>query len=680
MPNARSYARSFAGGEVTPEFFARFDDLKNQTGLKTCRNAIVKPHGPVSNRGGLRYVAHTKSDGVARLLRFVYSSDQSVAVEMGAYYFRFHTLGATLLASIGGPAYEVAHPYSAADLPQVKYVQSNDVMTLVHPNYPPAELRRHSAIDWEYVVISFVSTLAAPTGVGAVATPAVTSPGTPTTQSYVVTSVKGADESASSSVATCSNNLFDVGAYNTISWTAATGAERYYVYKLENGLYGYLGQTTAVTFTDDNIAPDLSKTPLIASDPFSGAGNYPGAVGYFEQRRFFAGTLNEPAYFWGTRSGTETNLGYSIPGRADDSIRVRIAARERCEIRHIVPLQNFILLTESMEWRVAPAGGDALTPDVSVRPQSGIGCNHVAPAIVNNNILFSAASGGHLCELGFSLNAGGYVTGDLCLRAPHLFDGLSIKDMAYAKSPVSVVWCTSSGGKLLGLTYVPDQEVGAWHQHDTSGGSFEYICAVPENGADVLYATVNRGSMGRFVERMEPRQTTDSELGFFVDCGLSYQGAPATVISGLSHLSGQPIVIIADGGVVDGVSIVAGAITLPDPASTVHVGLRVTCDVETPPAAFMTQGYGQGRPKNVNRVWLRLYKSRAIKIGPSFAALREYTPRTTEPFDSPPALITGEIGLSLTPTWSADGGVCIRHDDPLPFTLLSVTPEHAIGG
>jgi hypothetical protein len=531
-------------------------------------------------------------------------------------------------------------------------------------HYPVTAISGGGAVDYTVTLTLDSTTFGTYTGGG-------------TAQKYVTGGV------SATGIANCSNNLFDAGAYNLIAWSAVPGAQRYYVYKLENGLWGYLGQTTELSFKDDNIAPDLSKTPPIQSNPFTSAGNYPGAVGYYEQRRCFAATVNDPAYFWATRSGTESNLAYSIPGRDDDSIRFRIAARERCEIRHIVPMQNLMLLAESMEWRVLPTGGEVLTPDVALRPQSAIGSGHAPPQIVNNNILFAAARGGHLRELGFNNDAGGYVTGDLCLRAPHLFDDFSIVDTAYGKAPIPVVWCVSSSGKLLGITYVPEQQVGPWHQHDTQDGVFESICTVPENGLDALYAVVARQTANgteRFIERLEPRQSTDDANGFFVDCGLTYDGAPATHFAGLDHLEGKAVVALADGGVVEGLTVSGGAIDLDEAASVVHVGLRITCDIKTLPAAFEVQGYGQGRPKNVNKVWLRLFATRDVKAGPSFDKMTEYKPRTTEPYGSAPDLLTGEIEVSLSPSWSADGGICIRHDAPLPFTLLSITPEFSVGG
>lgn len=480
-------------------------------------------------------------------------------------------------------------------------------------------------------------------------------------------------------VATCYNNLFDTGAFNTIAWTAVAGAQRYNVYKLSNGLFGYIGQTTNLSFVDDNIAADISKTPPLQSDPFSGEGKYPAAVGYFEQRRCFAGTEEEPAYFWATRSATESSLAYSIPPRDDDSIRFRIAARERCAIRHIVPMANLVLLTESSEWRVAPANGEVLTPDVSVRAQSFIGASEAQPAVVNNTLVFAAARGGHVRELAYNSDAGGYINGDLCLRAPHLFDGLEIVDMAYAKSPVPIVWCVSSDGRLLGLTYVPEQEVGAWHWHDTQDGLFESICVVPEGDADVLYAVVNRDGE-RFIERMEPRRSQDDASGFFVDSGLIYLGAPETDFAGLDHLEGKTVSVIADGAVLGEYVVEDGGITIPDPAELVHVGLPITADIETLPLAFEMQGYGQGRPKNINAAWLRFYHSRSVFAGPSFSNLTEYKPRSTEAWGAPPGLIDGEVKISFSPSWSSEGGACIRHSHPLPLTLVGITFEFAVGG
>ena len=836
--NPRMFARSFAGGEVAPDFFGRVDDVKYQTGLQVCRNFVVKPHGPVSNRAGLARVRAVKdSTKKTRIIPFIYAPSQSPIVELGAGYFRFHTFGETLLcpaasawatgvayavgdlrtnggttyycleahtsgATFAGDAakwyaqpasgeYEVPNPYGEDDLAAIRLFQSNDVVTLLHENYPVAELCRFGPTTWVYRLVSFVSALAPPTSLTASATPATTSPGTPTLQSYVVTAVAGRDESQPSStgangqptggyaidgvtnanpgvitvydptatvfalgdqvyvsgvagmtqlnnnyyyvnsftlltsgfpdftiegftmtlkdnvgtpidtsafgvytgggtvarttstagIASCSNNLFDTGAYNTIAWAAVPGAERYYVYKKSNGLFGYIGQTQGLTFTDDNIAADISKTPPILDTTFNTPGYYPAAGGYFEQRRCFGGPVNNVAKFWATRSATESNLSYSIPGRDDDAISFTIAARERQQIRHIVPMANLILLTESGEWRVAPADGSVLTPSVSVRQQSAIGSAVAAPVVVNNNLIFAAARGGHLRELAYNYQVNGYLTGDISLRAPHLFDGYEILDIAYAKAPVPTVWSVSSSGDLIGLTYVPEQEVGAFHRHDTSGGVFEHIAVVPEGAEDVLYAVVKRGNT-RSIERMASRADVALEDGFFVDAGVSQTfGSPVDEITGgIDHLLGSEVAILADGVVLPRQTFTGYPFALGVEATKVTIGLPIEADLQTLPIAVEAEAFAQGRPKNVSEVWLRVYKSSGIKVGPSFDKLVEYRPRTTEPMGSPPALRTREERIGLSPSWSQEGAVCIRHDDPTPLTVVSMTVGFAVGG
>lgn len=682
MANLRFLQRAFSGGEISPEMLGRIDDSKYQSGLSTCRNFIIKPHGPAENRAGFQFVRLVKdSTKKVRLIPFTYSTTQTMVIEIGEGYFRFHTQGATLMD--GGSPYEIANPFTEADLFDIHHVQSADVLTLVHPNHAPRELRRIDSLDWELITIDFSAPIDAPTGL-------IVTTGGATTHiywySYVVTAVSGGgvNESTKSAGGGVTSNLFETGAHNDLTWDAVTGADLYNVYKMQGGLYGYIGQTTGTTFVDDNIAPDLSKAPPIYDNDFVSTGNYPGAVSYFEQRRCFAGTIYEPQKMWLTKSGTESNLSYSLPLRDDDRIEFRVAAREANTIRHIVPLTQLLLLTSSAEWRVTSVNSDAITPStISVRPQSYVGSSNVQPSLINNTLIYGAARGGHVRELAYNWQANGFITGDLSLRATHLFDTFDIVDMAYSKAPVPLVWCVSSNGRLLGLTYVPEQQVGAWHWHDTDG-AFESCTAVAEGSEDVLYVVVRRtinDASVRTVERLHSRQFTDPEDAFFVDCGLTYDGAPADVISGLSHLEGKTVSILADGAVHPQRVVTGGSITLDIEASTVQVGLPITADLQTlPMAAQIDGGFGQGRYKNVNKVWLRVYRSSSIFVGPSNSELTEAKQRTTEPYGSPPALKIGEIEITLTPTWGASGQVFVRQADPLPLTVVSMTAEVALGG
>ena len=683
MAQLRTLQKSFNAGEMSPEMFGRIDDAKYQIGAAKMRNFIPKPQGPCENRAGFAFVREVKdSTKATRLIPFTYSTTQTMVIEVGSGYFRFHTAGATLESS-PGTAYEITNPYAEADLFDLHYVQSADVLTIVHPNYAPRELRRNSALSWTLSTISFASSIAAP---GA---PTVTQAGSTAvkyTYYYVVTAVDadGVSESSASASGNVGSNLFETGCTVTIAWGAVAGASRYNVYKQQGGLYGYIGQTTGLSIVDDNIAPDLGKTPPTYESVFGATGEYPGAVSYFEQRRAFAGTINKPQNIWMTKSGTESNMSYSLPIKDDDRIAFRVAAREANTIRHIVPLTQLLLLTGAAEWRVTSVNSDAITPStISVRPQSYVGASNVQPAIINNTLIYGAARGGHVRELAYNWQANGFITGDLSLRAPHLFDTYDIKDMAYSKAPYPVVWFVSTSGKLLGLTYVPEQQIGAWHQHDTDG-TFESCAVVAEGNEDRLYVVVRRtinGVSKRYVERMASRQFVDQADAFFVDCGLTYDSTPAATISGLSHLEGKTVSILADGAVHPRRVVTSGSITLDNAASTVHIGLPIEADLQTLPMAFqIDNAFGQGRTKNVNAAWLRVYRSSGIFVGPALDRLTEAKQRTTESYGSPPALKSDEIQVVIPPNWGNDGQIFVRQSDPLPLTIASLTLEVEVGG
>ena len=606
MPVTRNFKQAFSGGEISPEMFGRIADNKFQQGAATMRNFIAKPQGPAQNRPGFAFVREVKDSAKStRLIPFTFNTTQTMVLEFGDQYFRFHTQGQTLFYSDGAAwnggtnyvvgsiakqggvnyysktvhsnsqppnatnwyamptnpnVYEIPHPYLEAELFDVNYVQSADVITLVHPNHAPRELRRLGATQWELRVIDFGSPLAAPGGVSSsMYIPASTTTNTDTyvAHEYVVTAVKAnlVDESNQSSATSVNNNIFVTGAKNTITWNAVSGASRYRVYKQQGGIYGFLGETTSTTLVDDNISPDFSRTPPIHENDFVGTGNYPGAVSYFEQRRVFAGTNNAPQNIWMTKSGTESNMSFGLPIRDDDRIEFRVAAREANTIRHIVPLTNLLMLTGSAEWRVTSVNSDAITPtSISVKPQSYVGANNAQPVIVNNSLVYGAARGGHVRELGYNWQANGFITGDLSLRAPHLFDNFTIIDMNLSKSPIPIVWAVSSSGKLLGLTYVPEQQIGAWHQHDTDG-LFESVACVSEGNDDVTYCVIKRtinGASKRYVERMGTRLFATQRDNFFVDAGATYNGTNTntgqnvTISGGTNYTKGESVTITAN--------------------------------------------------------------------------------------------------------------------------------------
>lgn len=515
-----------------------------------------------------------------------------------------------------------------------------------------------------------------------------------TVRSYKVTAI-GTDlsESIASSSVSVDNNVYVTGGYNTISWNRVEGALRYNVYREQRGLYGWIGQVDQTTnptlsFKDDGLDPDMGITPPIYTTDLVTATNFPAAVSYYEQRRCFGGTYSQPQNVWMTVSATESNLSYHLPTKDTDRIAFQVAAREANTIRHMVPLQQLVLLTNSAEWRVTSINGDALTPyTLSVRPQSFIGSNNVQPIIINNTLIYCAARGGHVREMGYKAEADGYLTGDLSLRASHLFDDFTISDMTYQKSPRPLLWFISSTGKMLGMTYVPEEQIGAWHQHDTDG-AFESCASIPEGTEDYVYVIVNRtinNVTKRYVERMQSRNfatLADAwfvDCGFFVDAGVNNTVSTVTIpldTAGESYLRGKTVRIFADGKIQTSKVVPAnGVITLDAPARKVLVGLAITSELKTLPLTLQAEAFGQYRVKNVSRAFLRVLRSGEFYIGPTADKLVKsnvYTPLTT--------MVSENVDVMVNFTWDWDGTVVVRQTDPVPLEIVSMTVDTAIGG
>ena len=412
-------------------------------------------------------------------------------------------------------------------------------------------------------------------------------------------------------------------------------------------------------------------------------GDYPGSVCYFEQRRCFAGTETRPQMVWMTRTSTENDMSYTLPVQDDNRVKFRIAAQEASRILHLVPLQQLVVLTNSTEYRVSSGSSSPIAPDaIDSKVQAQIGASNVQPVIVNSTLVYPAARGGHLRELGYNYQAGGYVTGDLSLRAAHLFEGVEVRDMTLQKAPDPIVWSCMSDGSLVGLTYLPEQAIGGWHKHTTEGGFFESVAAVPEGEEDVLYVVVRRevgGETVRYIERMHEQKFSELSTTWRVDCGGEYAGPETTTVSGLSWLEGMEVSILANGCVLPNQVVQNGTVKLVNPATRVIVGIPITSEFQTLPLAIQLSdgSYGTGHRKNINQIWVRVDQSSSLLAGPDFENLTETRPRFDEDYGSPPDLVDGTRTAVLHPRWNDEGQLCIRQTNPLPLKVVSIAYDLA---
>lgn len=737
--------RSFAAGELTPAAHARADLDKYAFGLKTCRNFFIHRSGGASNRAGTRFVDAAKDVTASILLRFITSTPGvSVIIEAGQGYFRFYQDGAQVtvtgvpaynggtayvpgdLVSSGGVNYycianttgnappnasfwyaltgsimEVPHSYTSAQLLQLHWVQSNNLITLTHHTHPPRELVYGGLQTWVLRDISTAPTQAPPTGPAGLAGAAGA-----LTYRYVITAAKAEtyEESLPSAVATIAACVAPTqAAPNTLTWVAAVGAIEYYVYcdPYGNGVYGFIGTASTVAFADAGFVPDFNVTPPIARVLFGTTSNYPSASAYYQQRRFFANTDVEPDGIWGSRIGFPSNFGISSPLQDDDAVTFAIAGNNQNAVRHLVATKSgLVTMTDSGEWTITGGGGakQPITPssiDAEQETYVGIAAD-VQPVIIGNAVIYLQARGNILRELRFNQDVEGLAGRDLTIFATHLFEGKTVVSLDFQQVIDSIVWCALSDGGLIGMTYISEQDVWGWHRHDIGGGLVKSVIVAPEADQDVLYLLVERtinDVVVRYVERLESRvirtgfHATDS---FFVDCGLSYIGTAADVFSGLDHLEGKVVSVLADGvvafdaadpeataGQIAQFTVTGGSISIDTPASVVHIGLPITAQLQT--LDLDVQGSNlRDKKKSIPTVSLLIERSsRVFKAGPTSSDLREYDQAS---FEDTTSEFTGLVEMSTTADAKFAGSVLVQQTNPLPITVLGIIPNVQLGG
>ena len=347
---------------------------------------------------------------------------------------------------------------------------------------------------------------------------------------------------------------------NTISWTAASGAASYNIYKEDNGLFGFIGSTEDTSFTDDNIAPDLDDTAPKWRQPFETATNYPGAVGLHEQRSVWGNTTTDPLTTWLSQTSQFENMNVSSPTRDADAVTIRLVTGRGNEIRHFRSFQDrLFIFTSGAVWSLAPGGDvDAITPaSKKLTIEEYLSSTDVPPLTIKSNLLVvsgQANLGFEVHSLGYKFETDAYAGSDLTVLARHLFEGHTISEWAYAERPFRLVAAVRDDGKVLVMTYLQEHQVFAWSVWEAANnGTVESVCSVPEGQEDILYFVVKRsinGSDVKYIEHLHTRTFSTIESAFFVDSGLSLNNPIAIT----SVTAAKPAVVTTTGshGLSDG--------------------------------------------------------------------------------------------------------------------------------
>ena len=661
---------NFTGGELSPRLDGRNDIAKYNSGCKTLENMIVYPHGSASRRSGTQFVAEVKdSTKKTRLIAFEFSTVQTYMLEFGNQYIRFYKDNGQILS--GGSAYEISSPYLEAELFDIKFAQSADTMYICHPNHAPKKLTRSGHTNWTLI-------------------------------DDIIINGPFMDHNVETTEATPSSKT--VGSTSTVTFSAVTGINNGQgflstdVGRLLHIKDGHLKITsvTSTTVVVGTVIVDLNivntATTDFAMGSFSDTTGYPACVTFFEQRLVFAGTTAQPQTLFFSRSADYENFDdkYHETIADDDAIVYTIASNQVNAIRFLTATRTLIIGTAGGEFAVNGAGvGESITPtNILINKQSNHGAANVDGIAVGNATLFLQRAKRKIRELAYNFDVDGYVAPDLTILAEHVTES-GITQMAYQEEPNSIIWCVRTDGQLLGFTYQREQQVTAWHRH-IFGGSFgsgnavcESVEVLPTDDSEyqvwvIVKRTIN-GVTKRYVEYLHnfDFDETDDTSFNYLDSQLAYNGSATTTISGLDHLEGEEVSILADGATHPNKTVSSGGITLDRSATKVKVGLPYVSLLQTMRIDAGSQnGTSQSKTKRIYEITARLYESIGIEIGPDLDNMERIPFRSSaNNMNSGVNVFTGDKDIEFRGNYETDGFIFVRQNQPLPLTVLSLYPR-----
>lgn len=630
--------------------------------------------------------------------------------------------------SSGGTAsrvYELVTPFAHTDVRSLAFAQSADVLYVAHESYAPIKITRTGHTAWTQSEITFnwapflsenIDT--AITAYSSAATGAVTL----TASSGIFTAdmvggfFKFREQPATNSdiwpAATAvtagaeyrwSNNVYSAGSSATtgnrppihesgtefdggVSWTYLHSGEGYV--KITGFTSSTVVTGTVIRRLPGSVVGAGNATFRWSMGAWSAEYGYPRAVTFYEDRLLWAGSTNNPQTIWGSKSGDYENHQSGVDD--DDAYIYTINTDQVNVIEWLSSGKVLFIGTVGGEFIMSASSLDeAITPtNVRVVERQSKGSKEgIPPVRLGDSVLFVQRSGRKVRELFYSFDNDSYQATDRTLLSDRVsLTGLT--GVAYQQEPNQLVWYTRTDGQLACLTHEREEDVIGWHRHIIGGtdAKVEAVASIPhpDGDQDQLWMVVSRtidGGTKKYIEYLEKNwdESLDQEDGFFVDSGLTYDGSPVSSVSGLDHLEGESVTIVADGATHPNKTVSSGSVTLDRSGSVIHIGMAYTAKLQTMRfEAGAADGTAQGKTKRIHDFSIRLYQTGpGLWAGPGGVDMEEIQFRDSGmAMDSPVPLFDGDkTRIEWPGGYEEDGGVTLEHRLPLPCTIISIMPQ-----
>lgn len=731
MSKASSGISNFNAGEFSPMLDGRTDFNKYPSACSLLENFVPTVQGPLVRRGGTHYVGEVKdSSKRVYLYPFEFSVTQAYMLEFGHLYVRFYTWDAVtkvrgLLESSPGVPVEVVTPYAETDLfnadgtPMLGIEQSGDFLYIAHGSYQQRIIKRTSATvftieayegkggPWQ-TLNDTATTVSASAETGTVtltASAAIFSP------SHVggLFQMESANINAilpwevGKAVVAGDRRRSDGKTYEAISGgTTGTSRPVHSFGAVHDGgvaweyrdpgygyakITGYTSPTVVTAVVVDRFSSQsvgIYATTRWSFGEWSSANGWPTDVAFFRERLWWG----RKQLAWGSVSAdfndfSPKNVGTVTP---DMAIRVQLSSGKINDIQWMSGDEELLCGTAGGEFSIGELNTNDPLGQANVRCKliSAYGSRAIQPIKNGDATLFIQRAGLKARDVSYDTLNYKYKGSDATVLSEHI-TASGVVNIAFALEPDPIVWHIRADGKLIGFTWNNEQEVKGWHRQPIGGDGFvESIAVMPAAEGDrselwmVVKRTIN-GSTKRYVEYLgRPWRLGDTQASaFYVDCGLSYSGAPITTINGLGHLEGMTVDILSDGSPHPQRVVTGGSITLQRAASVVVVGLPAPCKYRSMRVEAGAQdGTAQGKTKRIHKAVLRFVNTGGGRYGSRADNMDTLNFRkASDPMDAPPPLFSGDKVVTWPEGYNGDGYLMFECDQPVPVTLVAVFPQ-----
>ncbi len=437
--------------------------------------------------------------------------------------------------------------------------------------------------------------------------------------------------------------------------------------------------------------PSTDATVSWQESAFSSYQGYPRSIALFDNRLLLAGTKKKPqAFFYSAINAYDDFLAQTT--LADSPFFVEALSDDQSSIQWLSAQRELFVGTASVEGILATRKQDeAQSPEnlPIVRWNESMGSAHRGALPMRDSLMCLQRGRTTINMLAYSLERDGYTGEEVSLLCNHLFQS-GVQQMAHLREPYTGAYTIQEDGTLCHMVYEPKLQVTGWCKFTTQNGDFESVAVIPSSGSDEdqVWCVVKRevnGDTKRHVERFTidnraKQEALDADNLWYVDAGVKATGTDLTSVSGLDHLEGETVCVLADG--IKGEYVVSGGvITLLIPADTVIVGLPVVSEFEPLDLEVTYKGGSTyGKRKQLYQSKLMLHKSLGGSIAYDSESYQELIYHTAgEAMDSSIPLKSGysevfaEGGHSRQKFWR------IKHAEPYPFTLQAVIQSFTMG-